>query len=233
MRATRLGLATLVAALTIVAPAAAQTTEPPLVTKSFFFQCKGASQGGAHLQKVQNGTTYTPTWTETKPTASFTSGAGCGTVEIGPLIGSRSVGPSPLVDTIVGGTWDERVKTINVEMHELLLGTPYAGVLQYLPIVVHVAVDGAWLTGADGVEIDLPVTPSSTGLSHGGKFGISFKNTLPFAEAGREIKVGIQGYLDASYAFVWGASEVPAGVEFNPGGGLATKVAKPTVSVVN
>lgn len=219
MHVIRLALATAAAALTVAAPAAAQTTEPPpVVNASYFFKCQEPN-------KVQNSPlTYTPTWTATKPATSFTAGGGCGFADAGAVQGTSP--DNKLYDAAFGGTYDGRIRSLNVELHDLLLSQQGTALLTTHTIEAHVLIDGEAVTPVDGVQLEMLPTVSSTGLSQSFKFGITFKKDLEPME-GRQITIGIKTfYLDANSAWVFGASEVPAGVELHP-----AKVAKPTVAL--
>lgn len=220
MSPARLALATAAAALSLTAPAVAQTTEPePLVTKSFFFQCQGAQPA----TKVQNTLAATVSWTETKPAGSFTGGSGCGFADTS-LTGTTP--DNSLYDAVFGGTFDERVKTANVELHDLAFGPVLNNVSPTSTFVVRVLVDGVELTPTTGVQVGAPRVVSSTGASSAVRFGMTFKKELPKLE-GRTFRIGIKNFFaDSAAAWVYGAAEVPAGIEFNP-----AKLTSPKVTI--
>lgn len=220
MNVLRLAVATAAAALTLAAPALAQTPEPPpVVNESFYFKCQEPN-------KVQNSLlAYAPAWTKTKPATSFTAGAGCGFADTGALQGTSP--DNKLYDAAFGGTYDGRIRSFNVELHDLVLTQASTQILPDYKVEVHILADGEALTPADGVETALVPVRSSTGASQSFKFGVQLKKDLEPSE-GRQITIGIKSwYSDSAAAWVFGASEVPAGVEFHPTG----KLAKPTLTL--
>jgi hypothetical protein len=215
MTLIRLAVAGMAAALALAAPAAAQEPEPdPLVNQSFYFKCQGPLKVQNQLARIK------PVWAEQKPTASFTSGAGCGFLDPAILVGtSAEAAPA---DGVFGGLWDQRVETMNVEVHDLLLSQGQTALLGDYSFKVTLAIDGEEVISDELLEV-VP-TPSATGASQSFKFGIS-NLRLPKTDDPRQFVIAIRShYSDSAAAWVFDASEVPAGVEFNP-----AKVARPTI----
>lgn len=198
-------------------PAAAQTVYEP--AGPYYFQC----QGSQPAMKVQNNI-RTHSWSPTAPSASYTTGAGCGYLDPGPIIGTRS---DTAYDMSVGGTFAGAVDTINVELHNLLVGQ--ARLSQGTPLKLRMLIDGEErIDPAAPIEFEGTTELSESGLSEKVTFSIT-NLKLPAVAEGDErqfvLDIG-SPYLDSSNAFVWGATEIPAHVTFNP-----VKLASPKVRV--
>lgn len=204
------------AILTAASPAAAQTVYEP--AGPYYFECQGGT-----AMKVQNNI-RTHTWSLTKPAASYTTGAGCGYLDPGPIIGTRSDTP---YDMSVGGSFAGAVDTMNVELHNLVLGQ--VRLSQGTPLKVRMLIDGEErIDPAAPIEFEGTTEVSSTGLSE--KVTFSLTNLkLPALPDGQErqfvLDIG-SPYLDSSNAFAWGASEIAAHVQINP-----VKLSNPKVKV--
>jgi len=193
--------------LALASPALAAPTK-------YYFGCVGPT-------KVQNA--EAEAWSTTAPSASFQSGAGCGSADLGALSG-REDGVKQ--DFYAGGKHTGAIEAINVEVHSLLLtrlrARPDPG------LQVELIVDGEDVLGGPA---DFRVEPvlSSTGLTEAYRFSIA--NPAEFDEEGNELPrvplVSGTGehtislrfsprFLDYQNIWVWGATEVPGHVEINP-----------------
>lgn len=197
------------ASLALAAPAAAQTTEPLPVT-GYWFACTGP-------QKVE---TANPVWGTTKPAASFTAGAGCGFLDPGPQPGAVVNGRS--LDFVGGGKHTGPIQAITVELHSLATGR--VRVPPDVPFIAELSIDGQVVaTSADNPRIT-PVT-SSTGASESYTFSFARRKPSgqpvapPLAAGAGEHTVSVRftsRTVEYQHTWVWGATEVPAGVTVNP-----------------
>lgn len=202
----KLSLAMIAGTLAIAGSAQASPT--------YYFSCVGGS-------KVQNN--QAQDWSTTKPTASFTSGAGCGSVDPG-LLTTAEDGVE--FDFYGGGKHTGPINTLNVELHSLLLSQ--LRVPATIGAEVELLVDGEDVLG-EVMAFRAPTQTSSTGLTQAFRFSIA--RELEFDEEGNELPrrplVASAGehtvelrfssaFLDYQNLWVWGASEVPAHVEIDP-----------------
>lgn len=178
-----------------------------------------------------------------RPETSFTAGAGCGTYENSPATGATQ---DNIHDFVFGGRVKANIDSLAVELHDIYAG-PERG-SGAIELGVRVSIGGKSPFGTETIElatgpIEVPrmvrvqaaATPSSTGLSETFQFTITgladaIGTVAPGTITGpnREIKISIDGPTGA-HVFVWGASEVPAGVLLNPAVPLGTVVpANPT-----
>lgn len=203
--------ALLLAVLAFAAPAAAQTPAPaPVPGPSFFFSCVGDN-------KLQNGTT-TVAWSETKPAASFQSGAGCGIADPGlftaPVAGQKA-------DGIFGGAYDgPEIKTLNVELYSLLVQR--ARVPADLGAETELLVDGEVVAGPISFRIVPETTGGTPDVADRYRFSL---NGLSIPAGKHDIQLRVTSeFLDYQHGWVWGASEIPGGVQVNPLKAFAPKL---------
>lgn len=181
---------------------------------AYYFTCVGDS-------KVQNN--QAQDWSTTKPAASFTSGAGCGSVDPG-LFTTSLEGAE--FDFYGGGKHTGPIGAINVELHSLLLSQ--LRVPATIGAEVELLVDGVDVLG-EVKSFRAPTQTSSTGLTQTFRFSIARElefdeedNELPrrpLVATGGEHTVELRfssAFLDYQNLWVWGASEVPAHVEIDP-----------------
>lgn len=150
------------------------------------------------------------TWSETKPTGSFTAGEGCGYADT--TLGG--VSPESIYDGVFGGNYGGAVDAINVELHDLVL--TQTSLSDTVPFNARLTIDGDEVFGATGVDLEAAPTVSASGLSQSVRFSFSNLN-LPALENGGERRFIItidQRYLDTAAAWVFDAAEVPAHAEF-------------------
>lgn len=222
MRRTLIAAAGL-ASLVLVAPAAAQTTDPPPPT-SYFFQCTNPA-------KVQN--LEKAVWGTTAPTASFQSGAGCGSADPGLLVTQFGVGPVLTnVDFYGTGEHTGPIQAMNVELHSLLLSR--ARVPADIPGVFELIIDDQEVVLAEGTP-RIGFVTSSTGATEKLVFSFARKKkageavAAPLAAGPGKHTVQVRfssNTLDYQNAWVWGATEVPARVEIDP-----AKLSSPKVTI--
>jgi hypothetical protein len=207
------------ALMALSVPASAQTTiTPTFRAEQTYFHCHGQTK----LANAEYATASTlPSWNTTKPTASVTSGAGCGWADTSALR-SPQAGNSPH-DGAWMGTFTGNLKSLTVEVHSISAGPGRAGGPQTFNATLFV--DGVSMFGlaADGRanRAAVTVTPvvSSSQASSSYTFTI---DRLPFAtEDGdgtktREIILNLAASSEPLMGWVYDTSEVPSGITFNP-----------------
>lgn len=200
----------LIAAL--AAPATALTSdgeiEPTLRTEETFFHCASDNK----LQNVDAAQGNYPSWDTNAPAASFTTGEGCGFYD---NLLAGTVGGHPFASAIWTGTFTGNLDSITVELHRLLAGA--GGSVTFPALVVTLTVNGQVLH--DGDVTGLAWTASSSGASESTVW--SFTDLGFLVEDGdgtieRTVTLRIDSYNEAQTAWVFDASEVPAGLTFNP-----------------
>lgn len=198
MHRTIVGLAA-VAAMALPTQALAQE---PVKPPKFYFACNGTPD---KVQQQGAPSSAPRSWSATAPAASFQSGAGCGQVD-NPGVGTST---ASIHDGVFGGTFGGAFTTVNVELHDLVLGQ--ARLFTEADLNVRLSVNGVTIA-----DRDLLVTPelSSTGATEKYLFSIDQLNVAA-GLGSREIILTVSSVLNNS-AWVWGASEVPASVEFIP-----------------
>lgn len=194
----RLALGAIAASL-VLAPAA-QAQVPVPVTTKYFFQCAGSQP----TTKVQ---TTVASWNTTAPTGSYTAGNGCGFVDT--LAASEPA--SPPSDAVFEGTHTGPVSSITLDLHELLLSNIDAQLGGQL-VGIGLEIDGNPVATTD-TALTVPLIASSTGASN--LMRVTFTNIKVKDAAEHTYRVIVQKYNTAAL-WVWGASEIASGVEFNP-----------------
>jgi hypothetical protein len=169
-----------------------------------------------------------------KPTASFTTGAGCGTPEL-PFSGTIQ---ESFYDFNVAGFVEEKFnpRSMTVTLHDIYVARSRQNSAP-INLSVRVTIDGLSPTGTETLTnvsgdpfespmtVTIPVVPtkSATGVSESYTFTIAnLDKVLPadFFTAGRGserqviLTVGFNG-LGEVHTLVWGASEIDSNISFN------------------
>ena len=204
-----------VLSLTILTAAPAAATHggihPTFRKESVYFHCAGPTKVSNVNNAAADGAPAT--WNTTPPSQSATAGAGCGAIDVGAV---RATGQ---VDAIFKGTFTGNLRDLTVNLHSLLLSRARTS--------ANMTVKVQWLEidGAAVIEnTPLEVTPvvSSTGASELVSFSITGLGAANATEDGdgttvREIMLMIDTDPNqANTIWVWDATEVPSGIEFNP-----------------
>jgi hypothetical protein len=170
-----------------------------------------------------------------KPTASFTTGAGCGTPEI-PLFGGTI--QESFYDFNVAGFVEEKFnpRSMTVTLHDIYVARSRQNSAP-INLSVRVTIDGLSPTGTETLTnvsgdpfesprtVTIPVVPtkSATGVSESYTFTIAnLDKVLPadFFSPGKGserqviLTVGFNG-LGEVHTLVWGASEIDSNISFN------------------
>ena len=198
-------------------------------TTQYLGGCDGYAGG-----KLYHDLVHSPTvpLVEDAPSGSFTSGAGCGTVEE-PFLTTVTQGGTLTFDVL--GYMSANPQTLTVELHDISASTMRANRRTTLGVRLTIERVSPFGTetraGATGTEfeapiqLDVPVTAvaSSTGVSDMLVFTVTNLDAHPeiaeLYEAGRgeelEVFVTIDPPVDGGHGFVWGATEVPANITIN------------------
>jgi len=200
-------------------PAAATHTPPgePFVPEYIeteeFLHCNGATKvGNAHA--TVDGTRVA--FDTTKPTASYTTGAGCGTVDTF-LAGTSN--HNPIYDFPVRGSFTGNIDNITVRYW----GIDFCGsrALEEWTVDLHLVIDGVdILTRTPATNAYAPTINSSTGISRlyevtVTKVGL---NTLADHTAEHEIELTVYPkFVDGSGCVIWvyDAAEIDSGLVIN------------------
>lgn len=162
------------------------------VTK--YFECTGTTP-------VQTFDVETYSWTDAKPAKSFQSGAGCGWVD--PAL-TGTVQPNPIYDASFGGDYKGQVSRIDLTLYSLF-NNPLIG-SKTIDVIVY----------ANGSEVGTYEGLASSFAAAGnvaGKYVYTLDDLdIPATTRARDIVIAVsEYYLDDVGAWVFGASEVPAG----------------------
>lgn len=196
---------------------------------SAYLDCSAAAGG-----KVYTPLDSIPT-SAAKPTASFTSGAGCGKQETAQATGTAT---TSIYDINTTGFLEGNLDTLSVELHSIYAGSLRAGGNVTLDVRVVVggqspvgftespSPTGGTIASPKRFLLDVPLVPSSTRVSESMTFTITdlYEMFPQLSKAGDgagtfqtfDVTVGVVE-SDWGGAFVFGASEIPANVTINGG----------------
>lgn len=213
LRMRLLTLLTATACLVLVAASAA-VAAPEYRNERVFFECDGTTKvDDVNQAALGEGV---PGWSTTAPTQSVQGGAGCGStdtafsVTVGGVYGGT--------DALWEGTFTGNLDTIRIEGH--VLASAGARVCGDITVNGTVTIDG---TSVFLEELDTLTTLSGTGASHSAQLAINGIGLVDDEDGPgtdvHEISVMLSGaYVDCqngALPWVWGTTEVPAGLEFN------------------
>ena len=211
--------------LAIALPASALTSAPSLRTEEVFFRCNGVT-------KVANVNTLlylygtVPGWNTSRPTQSMQQGGGCGWADpsANPSTPSNPDGSS-LHDATWRGTFTGNLETLTVGLHSITMGPSRVYMGSRQTFNVSLFVDGTSMFGladdgrANRATVRLVPVMSSGHTSALYRFSIT---GLPFrADDGdgtkkRAITLSVAAASEHMMTWVYGATEVPSGIIFNP-----------------
>jgi hypothetical protein len=229
MTRTRHLAAALALAMAIAVPAAANPDfEPDLRTEEVWFSCDGGATPEWTVNTLLDD--IHPTWSTRPPAGSVTAGNGCGSGNPSPVRGIR---PETPFDLSFAGTYRGNLDSLTVSMHNIVLGTAQAGnpvALDMRIVVGNRSLFGTEeVTNAAGDTFEEPavrrivVTPQATGATGAPKlleFTVTDIGLINEADL-RNHRVVVTfetAFTNVSRqnAWVWGATEVPSGLTFNP-----------------
>ena len=208
-------------AISLLATAALAGDEPEFIEQRVWTQCSGTTPvGNVNLQVFGE---PTPTWSTDEPATSVTDGDGCGVVDPAFLIDTDPQNNGGAADLSWTGTYTGNLDTIEVEAH----------FLGQLPLndtfTTQLWIDGAEKTPGE-TQVQVIQQASETGASSSVRFAFNSIGLIDDYEGPGTVEHTITLRLRASYvdtatavAWVWGTTEVPAGLTFNADvGGLPT-----------
>lgn len=216
----------------LLSPASAAGALP---TGHVYFHCPSGP-------KVLNTAAVTgePTWDGKAPTASVTTGAGCGFADDGVNSGTAQ---TSIYDAHIGGSFTGDLDSLTVQFHDIDLGSSRAD--GKLTVDVRLTIDGqsvfgtedsgsSVVTGAVPSRVSVPVTlvPSSTGASALAEFtvtGLGFiepedPSGAPTEPVEHSLLLTVEGPSDVVSGWVMDTTETPSGILFNPAKAAAATV---------
>ncbi|MDQ3991165.1 MAG: hypothetical protein M3245_02485, partial [Actinomycetota bacterium] len=164
MRPRLPALTAIVLALAVAAPASATQHEPwqpNLRTERTYFHCAGdPTMKVDNLRNDRRGTVIP--WNATAPTASWTAGAGCGTIEPALPVSSNLWG-DPLVNATFEGDFEANLDTLTLHVHNVHLDAQTRAGFRPLRFFVQLFVDGlkAWDGRNPENAVDVHPVPSA------------------------------------------------------------------------
>jgi serine protease AprX len=201
---------------------------PTFGQQNVFFTCAGGD-----AQKVQNSDTPAG-WSTSAPSRSYTTGAGCGALDLGSQQNSSPDGGSS--DAAFRGIGVGNIRNATVELW-VLGHTNYSALLD-ANLSVRLTIDGKSYVAKGTRLVDVPWQESASGASrkveftitnigsfteatdangqHIGVFptGVAAEDGNGIAEHDVHLTVGMW-FADENGAWVWGATEIASGITFN------------------
>jgi hypothetical protein len=214
-------LVLLLAILSLLAVPAVAQTDPEEVEirmdQEVFFLCDGETP----VQNVENVESRFATWGPQAPTESVAGGAGCGAVD------------SPFMQQTVGnpydasweGTYTGALDSLTLHLHNIYVGPARTdGAFQ---LKVRLFANGRALGGENGLDVAVTPLRSSTGASELVEVTIEGIGLNEKRDEARTQRLGLIVHggtprstgptvTDTLSGWVWGTTEVPAGITFNP-----------------
>jgi hypothetical protein len=192
-------------------PAAAQDAAPEYAEQSVFFRCVGGQTA-----KVQNQSSPTP-WGAERPTQSVRDGAGCGFVDVGR---EYNDGPSSgQWDPVYSGKVKGNIRNLTADVHLLGHGNETL-IYDEMTLFIWLVVDGVSLYyGPDPVTV--PHVAENSGATQRLSFSLTGLERFIQAEPGlgqkeHTVELTVAPWFgDEVIPWVWGTTEVPAGITFN------------------
>jgi hypothetical protein len=194
---------------------AASALADVLPTAAYYFSCAGGTpyQGD-----------HDATWDKAKPAASFQTGAGCGFLDTGPGPGTEANGNR--VDFIGGGTHDGTIQSVTVDLYSLATSqarvpADYPGIFELIIDGQSVLLDETSRIAGDKSENDGTTEHLTFSFAHpvpvDEETGEETGPAEPLAGPGKHtVTVRFTSRtIEYQNLWVWGASEVPAGVTIN------------------
>jgi hypothetical protein len=211
----------LVVALLALPAGASEPTDPEegeieLRTEEAFFLC-----GETKVQDVDDLDGLYATWGPDAPTQSVTEGAGCGSAD-SPFMQQTE---GNLYDATWVGSWTGALDSLTLHLHNIYVGPARTG--EPFQLKVRLFVNGRALHGEDGADVAVRPVRSSTGASELLEVTVTDIGLVTERDVTRRHQIGIVVHsgtprstgptvTDTASAWVWGTTEVPAGITFNP-----------------
>lgn len=215
-------LVVLLAALSLLAlPVGAAEPDPDEVelrTEEAFLLCTGDTK----VQDVEDLDGNVATWGPDAPTASVTEGAGCGSTDT-PFMQQAE---GNLYDATWRGEYVGALDSLTLHLHNIYVGP--ARLDDSFQLKVRLFVNGKTpFGGEDGADVTVTPVRSATGASELVEVTFEGIGLTTKADETKKQRIGIVVHggtpqvtgptvTDTMSAWVWGTTEVPAGLTFNP-----------------
>lgn len=230
-RATQLfALVGTAAVVVSLAPAGAQTViAPRFKTERTYVHCGQTPK----VQTIDSLQGRIPTWNTTAPTTSFQAGAGCGTFD--PPVSTFGTPASALDDTsdmVWQGTFTGNIDSIVVHAHAIWMGP--GKIKEQAQNAASAGLAFTLIVDGEAVALPAAVSPkiykSSTGISSEFVFTVDGLGYIdPVTDANQDgiaddegtttrtikLKLNPQGSDNPFMVWVWDATEVKSGLDFN------------------
>jgi hypothetical protein len=183
---------------------------PVTPTEQVYLHC-----GDNAVASVGSSATYA--WDTDVPTGSYTTGSGCGQLDVSPQTGDEPV---------FTGTYAGNLDRLTVHAWVIDAGLERTGLFPEVWTQMRLLVDGVEVAAADDLKI-VP-QPSETGLSRLLEFSVTDIGLLAEednVEHSVELQLGSMPYDDGdTIAWVLDATEIASGLTFSPSTLAATRV---------
>lgn len=208
-------VATAALAVGLIGPAGANEEEPDpeFVTEQDWFQCDGTTKVAQANLVVDNAI---PGWDTTAPTESVQDGAGCGMAEAAALSGTAQ---GSLYDATWEGTFTGNLQDVLMDLHFI---QPAAAAYGDIALDLRIAVNGVEYDLGEQFVDGAYTQASDTGASYSMQFAINDFDLIddyygPGTKVNTFTITAMGHFIDSGFAvpFVWGTTEVPAGLTFN------------------
>ena len=190
-----------------------ETFVPEYVETAEYLHCNGATKvGNAHATVDGNRVTFDTT----KPTASYTTGAGCGTVD---TFAAGATNNNPIYDFPVRGTFTGNIDNITIRYW----GIDFCGsrAADQWTVDLHLVIDGVdILTRTPATNAYAPTVNSSTGITRLYEVTVTKVGLNTAADHATEHEIELTVYpkfVDGSGCVVWvyDAAEIDSGLVIN------------------
>jgi hypothetical protein len=208
--------------MAVTGPAAASHTPPgePFVPEyvetETFLHCNGATKvGNVHATLDGNRVAFDTT----KPTASYTTGAGCGTVD---TFFGGTTDNNPIYDFPIRGTFTGNIDNITIRFWAIDFTASRA--LEEFTVDLHLVIDGVPILArnADGTATPAhaPTISSETGISRLYEVTVTKVGLNSLTDHTQEHEIELTAYtkyVDGSGGLVWvyDAAEIDSGLVIN------------------
>ena len=192
---------------------------PQFRAEQVYMQCDGSTKA-SNVNLVVDGAQ--PGWSTEAPAGSVQGGEGCGAAD--PSLSGTTQ------ETIYDATWRGfyigNLDNMQVELHMI---APQNAAFD-AAFNVTLTIDGNPVTIDNEGLVEVTATESETGASYAVEFAVDGLNLIDDFEGEgtrvHDIHLTVSGnYIDTGqYTWVWGTTEVPAGIEFNKTGKLRNTI---------
>lgn len=216
------------AVLLVAGPASAGHTPPTepfvpeYVERQVYLHCNGATKV-SNVHATVDGVRVS--WDDKKPTASFQSGAGCGTLD---TFAAGTANHNPLYDFPIAGTFTGNIDNLTIRFWAI--DASGSRLDNEFTVDLHLVIDGADVLKRPTLAY-APAVPSSTGIAR--LYEVTVTDIGLDSEADHEAEHSIEltaysKFVDGSgiTAWVYDASEIDSGLVFNDKTPATKKIAR-------